>query len=125
MTGVSSCGVTMTTRGGQAVTAYASDERAQAVEDLQHTLGEGPGVAASDSGAAVLVPDLEDVHDRNLERWPAFAKESSSTGIRAAFAFPLMMGTSSIGAFSLYRRESGGLSAEGGSRGRATADAVA
>src|SRR5213596_2173181 len=59
MTGASSCGVTMTVRGGQSVTAYASDHQAHAVENLQHTLGEGPGVAASDSGAAVLVPDLQ------------------------------------------------------------------
>src|SRR4029077_2803286 len=56
VTEVSCCGVTMMTQGGQSVTAHASDERARAVEDLQHTLGEGPGVAASASGAAVLVP---------------------------------------------------------------------
>jgi hypothetical protein len=124
-TGVTSCGVTMTTRGGQNLTAYASDEQARAVENLQHTLGEGPGVAASESGAAVLVPDLQDPRDGNLDRWPTFAQESSTTGIRAAFAFPLMLGTSSIGAFSLYRREAGGLTSEGVSRGWGTAEAVA
>jgi hypothetical protein len=125
MTGASSCGVTMTVRGGQSVTAYASDHQAHAVENLQHTLGEGPGVAASDSGAAVLVPDLQDEQDRSLERWPAFARESRGTGIRAAFAFPLRLGTSSIGALSLYRREAGDLTSEGVSRGWVTADAVA
>ena len=50
VTGVSSCGVTMVTDGGQNVTAHASDSKAQAVEDLQHTLGEGPGVDASELG---------------------------------------------------------------------------
>jgi hypothetical protein len=123
--GVSSCGVTMTTRGGQSVTAYASDEEAHAVENLQHTLGEGPGVAASESGAAVLVPDLQDRHDRNFDRWPVFAKESRSTGIRAAFAFPLLLGTASIGALSLYRREAGTLTSQGVSQGWVTAEAVA
>jgi hypothetical protein len=125
MTGMSSCGVTMTTLGGQSVTAYASDAQARAVEDLQHTLGEGPGLSAADSGAAVLVPDLRNPRDRSLERWPTFAAESSSTGIRAAFAFPLLLGTSSVGALSLYRREAGGLPPDGLTRGWVTADAVA
>ena len=111
--------------GGQSVTAYASDGQAHAVENLQHTLGEGPGVAASESGVAVLVPDLQDRHDRNLDRWPVFAEESGSTGIRAAFAFPLLLGTASIGAFSLYRREAGTLTPDGISQGWVTADAVA
>jgi hypothetical protein len=48
-TGVNSCGVTMLTDGGQSVTAHSSDPQAQVVEDLQHTLGEGPGVDASNS----------------------------------------------------------------------------
>jgi hypothetical protein len=115
----------MTTRGGQSLTAYATDPQAHAVENLQHTLGEGPGVAASDSGAAVLVPDLQDARDRNLDRWPTFATESRGTGIRAAFAFPLLLGTSSIGALSLYRRNAGDLTSEGVSQGWVTADAVA
>ena len=125
MTGVSSCGVTMTTSSGQSVTAYATDERTQSVENLQHTLGEGPGVAASESGAVVLVPDLQDLEDRNLVRWPTFAQESTALGIRAAFAFPLLLGSASIGAMSLYRQEAGALTGESVSRGWVTADAVA
>jgi GAF domain-containing protein len=125
MTGVSSCGVTMVTRAGQSVTAYATSKEAHAVENLQHTLGEGPGVAASDSGAAVLVPDLQDRSDRSIDQWPTFAAESRGTGIRAAFAFPLLLGTLSIGALSLYRRGAGQLTPEGISRGWVTADAVA
>ncbi|MEO7350509.1 MAG: GAF and ANTAR domain-containing protein [Marmoricola sp.] len=124
-TGVSCCGVTMVTHGGQSVTAYATDDRAHAVENLQHTLGEGPGVAASSSGAAVLVPDLTDLQDPNVARWPTFARDTTDVGIRAAFAFPLLLGTSSIGAFSLYRTEPGGLTSEGVTQGRVTADAVA
>lgn len=125
LTGVSCCGVTMVTSGGQSVTAHASDTLAEAVEDLQHTLGEGPGVAASVSGAAVLVPDLGDLDDLNLTQWPTFARESVEIGIRAAFAFPLMLGTASIGAFNLYRTASGSLSSQELSQGRISADAVA
>jgi hypothetical protein len=124
-TRVSCCGVTMVTSNGQDVTAHASDTRARAVEDLQHTLGEGPGVAAAESGAAVLVPDLGDVHDMALERWPAFAREAMAIGVHAAFAFPLLLGTSRIGAMSLYRATAGSLSRDSVSQGRAAADAVA
>jgi hypothetical protein len=125
MTGVSCCGVTMVTSGGQSVTAHASDERTRAVEDLQHTLGEGPGVAASESGAAVFVPDLQDLHDPGVEQWPTFAKDAVELGIRAAFAFPLLLGTSSLGALNLYRLEPGELDRGGVSHGWVTAEAVA
>ncbi len=115
----------MVTSGGQSVTAHASNLLAGTVEDLKHTLGEGPGVAASDSGAAVLVPDLVDLTDVNAGQWPTFAKESAAIGVRAAFAFPLLLGTASSGAFSLYRTAAGGLSLDELSQGWISADAVA
>jgi hypothetical protein len=124
-TGVSSCGVMMATSGGQGLTALASDERARAVEDLQHTLGEGPGVVACASGAAVLVPDLADPRDAALTRWPTFTKDALELGVHAAFAFPLLLGASRLGALSLYRDEAGALSPEDVSQGQVTADAVA
>jgi hypothetical protein len=125
VTGVSSCGVTMLTDGGQSVTAHASAPQAQAVEDLQHTLGEGPGVDASNSGAAVLVPDLTDASDPALARWPTFASEAVDSGVLAAFAFPLLLGTARIGAMSLYRNSPGALSSQQLSQGLVTADSVA
>jgi hypothetical protein len=124
-TGTSSCGVTMLVRGGQSVTAHASEPQAQAVEDLQHTLGEGPGVEATESGAAVLARDLVDLTDPTLERWPTFARESAGLGVRAAFAFPLLLGSHPIGAISFYRAAPGGLDAEQVIQGWVTADAVA
>jgi hypothetical protein len=123
--GVNSCGVMMATAGGPGVTAHASDARARAAEELQHTLGEGPGIVASQAGAAVLVPDLSDSHDVTLERWPTFAKEAVDIGIHAAFAFPLLLGTAPIGALSLYRNEPGQLSTEQASRSWLTAEVVA
>lgn len=123
--GATSCGVTMVTASGQNVTAHASDSQARAVEDLQHTLGEGPGVTASSSGTAVLVPDLTDRLDRGLQRWPLFVPATVEIGVLATFAFPLLIGTSSIGALSLYRSVAGGLGGEGLTRGWAVADAVA
>jgi hypothetical protein len=109
-TGATTCGVTLTTTSGQGLTAHATDERARAVEDLQHTLGEGPTVDASASGAAVLVSDLADVDNPALGRWPTFATEAVDLGVHAAFAFPLLLGTSCVGALGLYRTEAGPMS---------------
>jgi hypothetical protein len=125
VTGVSCCGVVVATQTGQALTAHASDGRAKALEDLQHTLGEGPGVTASTSGATVLVPDLADPADTAVAQWPTFAREALGSGIHAAFAFPLLLGAARLGALSLYRARAGELSPEHVSQGRATADAVA
>ncbi len=124
-TGVTACGVMMATDGGQGLTAHASDKRAKAIEDLQNTLGEGPGILASTSGAAVLVPDLTDPRDVAIADWPTFARETVGLGIHAAFAFPLLLGTARLGALSLYREEPGALSPERVSHGQVTADAVA
>jgi hypothetical protein len=124
-TGVSSCGVMMATSAGQGLTAHASDARARAVEDLQHTVGEGPGVAACASGVAVLVPDLADARDGTVARWPTFAKDALGLGVHAAFAFPLLLGASRLGALSLYREEAGALSPADVSHGQVAADAVA
>jgi len=115
----------MLTDGGQSVTAHASAPQARAVEDLQHTLGEGPGVDASNSGAAVLVPDLRDAADPTLTRWPTFARGAVDTGVIAAFAFPLLLGTARIGAMSLYRSAPGALNSAQLSHGLATAGSVA
>jgi len=125
VTEMSCCGVTMLTSGGQSVTAHASDDRARAVEDLQHTLGEGPGVAASESGAAVLVPDLRDGDPDSLDRWPVFAREAVEMGVLAAFAFPLLLGSSRIGAFSLYRTSIGTLTSHQMSQALLAAASVA
>ncbi len=125
VTEVSCCGVTMVTQGGQSVTAHASDARARAVEELQHTLGEGPGVAASESGAAVLVPDLREKKDPALQRWPVFARDAVGLGVLAAFAFPLLLGSSRIGALSLYRTGPGGLNPLQLSQSLTAADSVA
>ena len=105
--------------------AHASAPQAQVVEDLQHTLGEGPGIDASRSGVAVLVPDLADADDPALAEWPTFARDAVDSGVLAAFAFPLLLGTARIGAMSLYRTSPGALSSEQLTHGLVTADSVA
>jgi hypothetical protein len=73
---------------------FASSTFALALEELQFTLGEGPGPDAT-SGEVVEVPDL-----LTSERWPTFAPAARDHGVRAIFAYPLGSG---LGAMTLYR----------------------
>ncbi|HEX4705780.1 MAG TPA: ANTAR domain-containing protein [Pseudonocardiaceae bacterium] len=83
----------------------ATDPVAARLEDLQLTVGEGPGLAAVASGAAVLVPDLAAAR----ARWPAFTAEAAQAGVSAVFAFPLALGAIRLGSLDCYRTSTGPL----------------
>lgn len=82
---------------------------ARRLEELQYTLGEGPGGQAFRTGGPVLVADLATGGDP----WPVFADAATATGVGAVFAFPLRGGASRFGALTLYRRHPGPLAAAG------------
>ncbi len=86
----------------------ASDRWAVALEELQYTLGEGPGVEAHRSGGPVLAGDVS----AEQGRWPVFADAAAEEGLVAMFAFPLQIGGIRLGTLDLYRRRPGGLTAE-------------
>jgi hypothetical protein len=85
--------------------AWASDPVAARLEDLQLTVGEGPGVAAVASGAPVLVPELAVA----VARWPAFAPAALAAGAAAVFSFPLVLGAIRLGSLDCYRATQGEL----------------
>ncbi len=87
--------------------AAATGEWARELEELQYTVGEGPGVDAYETGGPVLVSDLT----ADGARWPGFA-DVATNGVAAVFAFPLQEGAIRLGTLSLYRRRPGVLSAE-------------
>src|SRR5205807_7877764 len=82
---VTGVGVTLVSRAGAAEAqqrlVHASDLVAARLEDLQLTVGEGPGLAAVTSRAPVLVPDLAAA----TSRWPAFCPDAQSAGAAAVF----------------------------------------
>jgi hypothetical protein len=84
----------------------ASDAWTAELEEIQYTLGEGPGVDAFTSGRPVMISDLI----AEESRWPAFAHAATSSGTGAAFAFPLQLGGIRLGVLGLFRRGPGGLS---------------
>jgi hypothetical protein len=84
---------------------WAGDAVATRLEDLQLTVGEGPGLSAVAAGSAVLVPDLATA----AARWPAFAAGAVPAGAAAVFAFPLTLGTIRVGSLDCYRTATGPL----------------
>jgi hypothetical protein len=86
----------------------ATGRWARCLEELQYTMGEGPGVAAYTEGEAVLVADLE----TGLSRWPGFTDGAAAVGVGAAFAFPVSRGPEVLGTLDLYRHRAGPLSTD-------------
>jgi GAF domain-containing protein len=80
-----------------------SNAVAARIEELQFTVGIGPCVDAATSGQPVLVPDLADITDPVVARWPTFAGPAVRTGVRALYAFPLRIGAITLGVLDLCR----------------------
>ncbi|MEU5095919.1 GAF and ANTAR domain-containing protein [Streptomyces sp. NPDC020996] len=104
---VTSAGVTLHT-DGLPVRLGASDAQAAYLEDVEATLGEGPGHAALEAGEAVLACDLATGTD--ARRWPVFAQKATAAGIRAMYSMPLGNETVCVGTLDLYRDTPGRLS---------------
>ncbi len=84
-----------------------TDGVAALIEELQFTLGEGPGVDAYLQDRPVLEPDLA---DPGTARWLAFSPPVVAAGARAAFSFPLQVGSVRLGSLNFYRDRPGSLS---------------
>ncbi|MER6250424.1 ANTAR domain-containing protein [Streptomyces sp. NPDC001584] len=97
---IDGAGVSAMSKASAGHPLYATDLVSERVEELQLTLGEGPGVDAFALGPAVLAPDLR-AHGERL-RWRVFDVESVTAGAVAAFAFPLRIGAISPGVLDLY-----------------------
>jgi hypothetical protein len=101
-------GVTVALISGSAhgETLWASDGVSRRFEDLQATLGEGPGVDCLAVGTAVRVPDMTRVRPG---RWPVLAAELPGQTARAVFCFPLRIGAIVLGVLTFVRRAPGQL----------------
>jgi hypothetical protein len=102
------------TTGGHRGVISATDDSARSLEDVQFTLGAGPGCDAFATGRAVLVPDLG-VTDlggpgtREPVEWLPFRDAARKLGVRAVFSFPLHLGAASLGTLTLYHSDPGAL----------------
>lgn len=100
---------TMLMSDGLPTPLCASDAIAARLEDLQHTLGEGPCIEAHERGRGVFAPDLG---AQARSRWAGFVPAALTAGAAAVFSFPLRVGGVRLGALTLYQREAGDLSAD-------------
>ncbi|WP_328498677.1 ANTAR domain-containing protein [Streptomyces sp. NBC_00414] len=71
-----------------------------ALEDVQCTLGEGPGLDSYRHSTSIAVPDVERA---DPYRWPVFLPEAGHLGVRALFCFPLNLGAVSLGVLTAQR----------------------
>lgn len=88
---------------------WCTGSTAREFEDLQLTLGEGPGPEAVRTGAMVCVSDLTRI---SAGRWPALAVEAPGLTARAVFCFPMAIGAIKVGVLSAVRRAPGPLTSE-------------
>lgn len=109
-TAVDGGGVSMVSAEGVRDIVFTTDEIALAIEELQVSLGEGPCVDASANRVPVLVDQLTVKPSGAQQRWPFFIPEVDALGVRSLFAFPLRIGSVSLGTLELYRSTPGVLS---------------
>ena len=117
----SGAGVSILSPQGDATVLAATGPDAEAVEQLQFTLGEGPCLDSVSLGRPVLTPDLSRAQ---RTRWPGYASAARDHGINAVFAFPLQLGASRLGALDVYRDQTGSLSSRDVNQGLAFAEAA-
>ncbi|PXY28862.1 GAF and ANTAR domain-containing protein [Prauserella flavalba] len=85
-----------------------TDPKVDELEELQATVGEGPGCEALVSGEPVLVDDL--ASPGSVTRWPVFAPAAVDRGVRGMFSFPAGRGAVHVGVLEVFRDVTGPLS---------------
>lgn len=80
-------------------TLAATSDRAARLDEKQIDLGEGP---AWDACRTYLPVDMRVGEDRDFAAWPVFAFAVQAAAVASVLAVPMRIGTSSIGAVSLY-----------------------
>ncbi|MFH8487731.1 GAF and ANTAR domain-containing protein [Streptomyces longisporoflavus] len=104
--GVDGVAVSVTPGNGLNELLWATPGASTRLEDLQFTLGQGPGPEVALSGAAVVVPDLA---AEPAARWPVLLPEVLALGIGAVFCLPLRLGEVCLGTMTLQRARPGPL----------------
>ena len=102
VTGVS---VVLMSSGPVQGVASANDPMAKELQDLEFTLGEGPGIDAFTSSTPVLMEDLTAAHPR----WPLFTGAALSIGLRSIYSYPLQFGAITLGVLTLSSGHAGAL----------------
>ncbi|WHM40518.1 ANTAR domain-containing protein [Streptomyces sp. BPTC-684] len=73
-------------------------------EELQFTLGVGPGPDTARTGTAVMAPDLDTVRP---DRWPTLLTEARKLGVAGVCCFPLGLGAIRLGVLTVLTSRPG------------------
>ncbi|MGW3425115.1 GAF and ANTAR domain-containing protein [Streptomyces phaeochromogenes] len=84
--------------GRMAEPLWCHPEVSARFEELQFTLGEGPGPDAVRTGSPVMEPDLDRVRP---ERWPALLPAALEMGVHGVCCFPLGIGAIRVGVLTV------------------------
>lgn len=103
---VTGAALTLTTATAGRQLVAVTSTWARRVEELDHSLEEGPAHAAQLAGVPVHVSDLS--RERTL--WPAYSIAAADIGLRSVSAFPVALGGSNLGTFTVYRRHQNAVS---------------
>ena len=107
---VDAAAISLVFDGAHAATLGASGPTARVLDELQFTLGEGPGLDAVTRSAAVLVTDLAEAGATT--RWPTYRRAIHVRGIGFVCAIPIAIVGHYIGALTLFRAHRGMLTAQ-------------
>jgi len=103
---MSGAGIMLLSADISRISLCSSNHVSAVIEDLQFTLGEGPGIDAYRDDRPVLEPDLA---DPIIPRWVAFTPPAVHAGARAVFGFPVQIGVVHMGSLNLYRDRPGAM----------------
>jgi len=118
---VTAAGVTLISPGIDPHYIAASNDAALQFEKVQTATGQGPCVAAYQSGEAVSLPDLVSGDGR----FPDFCALAADAGLAAVFTFPLRHNDGRLGALDLYRDTAGPLDPQDMAAAQTLADVAA
>ncbi|MFJ5049949.1 ANTAR domain-containing protein [Streptomyces sp. NPDC088719] len=96
--------ISLAVKGEVTEQLWSSGETGASFDDLQFTLGEGPGPDALRTGLATLEHDLNAVP---TTKWPTFLPAMNHLPIQAVFSLPLAIGGITVGVLTASRRSPG------------------
>jgi hypothetical protein len=109
-TGVDAMTVTFANAFSGLELLHATDGLAERVAQLEVAVGQGPNTEAVSSGMPAAADDLQSPVAGH--RWPLYAAEAVTAGVRGVQAYPILFASGSLGAVGLYSQEPSRLSSE-------------
>lgn len=95
--GVDTAGILLSKKGGEFESLGGTDELPHELDELQHTLKEGPCIEAALDDVMVRTNDF-----RHETRWPAYSAAAKKLGVLSGMSFRLYTHERTAGALNLF-----------------------